>query len=552
MPTRNYNFVTFRPAGTDDRLHLTLEGDWTITGGFDADVNSATTKHTEIAKLPANPTYVSGAIEFWFTADPDAEPAEGEAAGEPDVVRDGYQIVDLVPDLVARAPGQTTAYIERYRLAFADHRQAFREPRGGRLMRGLVNSDQLPPGQLLTTQTLVGECLDAMGVPADLPTSLNAFPPPRNLQWLGAHAPSELAGLLARSGHAYCCSSQGLGYVVRVGVGDLPAIPAELLEEGVIAAASTRLPTKAIFTSFPNAVIRTFDEEIPTAPQVGRPKRPEWKYVVRNWDDYYKWVPIEVMLNDPEMEVRKGFPSVPPQHRPTISEDAFRVIRLASDRFDPRQCPVLREVIYPNGEIDAPHLIVDVAVQGRSGGWTNQEDVRINAETVDGSGNLLVFPRRIGGVTNGKAADFDPFFEPVPEETLKPSFSVEDWSKDKAEKIFAAYGYNVSGGGTAAMGNDTTQAHLQGFRPDTGVYCCDELQLVYLNDDDSNNDLLVADTTAMAGALAINNLQPRTYVVKGFYAIELTGRVNEIRYNQSEAKTVIIADGWSAASGGTL
>ncbi|HEY0007530.1 MAG TPA: hypothetical protein VGB55_02300, partial [Tepidisphaeraceae bacterium] len=279
MPTPLFNLVTYLPAGMSERLMLTLDGDWTIGGGSDADRNSAKIPYTERSKLPVSLVNVVGKIEFWGTSHPNAENAVA------DVVRDGIWLVDVALDAAGITPAGSTAQVAAYRLGFADHRQGFREPRGGRLLDGSGNPDPLGDATLVGNEALINACLSAMGVTAAVPNSVNDVEPPRNITWFGAHAPSELGRLLQRCGCVYCCHSTGLGYISKIGVGQLPNIPAGRKATDITVPGISRMPSKVVFFSAPNAVVRTFKE------LAANNVAPKWEFVVRDFTQSGKWVP---------------------------------------------------------------------------------------------------------------------------------------------------------------------------------------------------------------------------------------------------------------------
>jgi hypothetical protein len=408
------------------------------------------------------------------------------------------------------------------------------------LTAGVGNLDPLPPGQtLVNCQTLAAACLSAMGAGGSAPATMNAVSPPRQIEWLGAHAPSELARLLEHTGHVYCPHSSGLGVIQRLLTGGVPTIPADRVVSDITVPGVSRLPQIAIFISSPNAVIRTYNDQAATAPG--------WEFVAQNPANGYAWEALDVAAA--ETNVRNGFKDVAEKDRQLAHDQVFRCIRLKSDRFDRLQSPLLREVYLPDGTVDQPHLITTVAVQDpQSGAWLNRQ-TRLNAQTVDGTNNILVFDRRIGKVKDAdERADFDPFFLKIDAATLKPAYSVEDWQDGK--KVYAVYGFEISGGAAGAMSESAARSYLTGYRPDTGIFSAPELQCVWLNDDTSNESDLATAAQGMAQALLVEGLSPRTIHLKGYYPCEINGRVSEVSYSPESPATTITIDGWSCPSGG--
>src|SRR5262249_8400029 len=120
-----------------------------------------------------------------------------------------------------------------YRIFLADFREQFIEPRGGRVMNGLINTDGSASGVFYLNAALMQFCLDRMGISYNAPPSdVNAVEPPHNLKWLGNHAPTELAGLLDHAGAVFCPLMNGSGKIEMKGQGDVPEFaPASIAED---------------------------------------------------------------------------------------------------------------------------------------------------------------------------------------------------------------------------------------------------------------------------------------------------------------------------------
>jgi hypothetical protein len=534
--TRANSFVSFKVAGSGGaRIMLTLSGDWTISGGLAPDVNTATAPYTEVAKLGSNLNNVIGSIEFWSTETPfdDGDPT-------PDVVRNNIWLVDVKPAGLGKVGGTMRVY--EYALSFADHRIAFAEPRGGRLFKGRLNPDPLGDATLYTVEELMDMCRTAMGDTGGVPGTVNVAEPPRDVDWNGAHAPSELDRLLQLSGHVYAPQSNGFGAIVLVGSGSLPTIAEELRIYDVASLIADRRPGKLVFTSAPTAVTRSYNKDASSPPA--------WEWVIQDPDDGMRWKLIADLSFDALDQLHKGFPDVDEKHRKHVDEQLYRCIRLDVEKFPPLACAVLREVLLPDGTRDEPHIEAEIAIE--EDGTFTQRVRRLQASKVE-EGNVLVFEHRLGRLPSGVTAApaIDPVFVPLTAGQLKPTFSVEGYIESAGTKEFAAYGFSFVLGSFSTMSDSTARSHLTGFRPDTAVLCDADLRVVWLNDATSNVDEMRSRAESRAEPLLAGTGEARTIAAKTFVQVELSGRVSAIRYNQAECKTTIVVGGWAAPSGAT-
>jgi hypothetical protein len=137
----------------------------------------------------------------------------------------GVRLVDIEP-LEVRVPvGATAPRMTEYRLSFADGRERFVAPRGGRVRLGLVNpgpkaaeglgaaparQEEGDRGRDDAEPEMIRECLRAMGLPlTSAPRRLEAIDPPRDVKWFGNHAPTELAKLLEFCGCVFVANTKG-------------------------------------------------------------------------------------------------------------------------------------------------------------------------------------------------------------------------------------------------------------------------------------------------------------------------------------------------------
>lgn len=553
-----HNHVTFLPDGGSGRLRLTLDGEWTIRGGLAPELNTAVVPYGELAKLPTPVGLTRGVVEFWWSAD--------IGAGDPDVRLDGWWLVDVSPETVGRGPGDVADSVQAYRLAFADHRHAFVPPRGARLFDGELNPDPPIQGQAaLPNSELIRRALEAMNYvgappipPGVIPASVDAVPPMRGVVWDGEHAPTALDRLLGHVVHVYVPQADGTGRIVRPNTGLLPVIPPDRLASAVVASSIDRRPTKVVVTSAPTAVVRTFEQGFYGA--AGE----LWQFVVQDHADEMRWKPLGAVLGGTQAQAnfRQGLPNVPAEWRDHYMRQAYRCIRLDPARFPPRECSILREALRssdgtPGGP---PRLKLQVALQDLSAGtWVNREATLSPRSIVDGEG-VMVFDEYLGTVDpvppTQERPDLVPWFVAAPAASLQPTFSVEDWSQARGQKRYAAWGYTRQAGSLVPMDGGqidgpNAAAHLRGYRPDTCIYSAPELRVVVYGDTDGGNAAAMAEAAGQYAAelLADAGVARQDAVVKGFLAVDLSGRVSRISYSQRDASTSIEVDGWTVAGG---
>ncbi|MGN6728091.1 MAG: hypothetical protein ACTHLZ_19385, partial [Tepidisphaeraceae bacterium] len=543
MTQKAYNLVTFTTvvAGETVRIQLTLDGVWGIKGGVAADVNSATVPAYELDRLGPNLYGIIGTVDFWYSSSPDD-------IGAPDYSIANITIVNISRGEQGYVKGSDTYQVIDWHVSFADFRYAYAEPRGGRLVDGILNPDPLPDGvSLADCQSLANRCMAAMGAGGGAPASLSDIDPPRDLQWMGAHAATELGKLMQHTGHVYCPHSSGLGYVAKIGSSDLPTPPAERLELDIIAPCVDRRPSAAIYLTAPTPIISTCDKN------VSGDNAPTWEYVAQDPSDGLKWKPLASVpglggsLANAVKAVKNAFQDVDPKYQKKIGDQVFKCIRLKSSFATPLQAPLLREVIYQDQTTDKPFIEINAAVQEKaSGAWSNKT-VRLDAEAVESKDNVLTFKQRIGQVDPAEAADFDAYFKLIPENQLKPTYSMEAWDFDAGTKKFGCYGFTLSLGIVSPLDESTARSYLTGYRPNVAVYCCSEIREVGLN---GTPDYATPQAIAQkyAQSLLASTPNTRTLRVKGFYAAQISGRVSEIRLDPNQLHTEIVIDGWIAAS----
>ena len=223
MRTR-HRHITFQPDGTEAQqaLLLELESPWRMSCGIEPNLNSARVSYVEYAKLGDDPAK-TGSICFYFNGEAPASFTYSPSL--PDAKIEKISIVDVEPLRAGYDKQNVWRWLE-YRLVFADRRHLWKAPRGGMLNLGLVNLDAAAP--TMTTAQLVAKCLEAMGeTQLTLPEALTASVAPSNLDWNGAHSPTELARLLELAPVVLTLKANGGIAIERMGEGASVTIPAE-------------------------------------------------------------------------------------------------------------------------------------------------------------------------------------------------------------------------------------------------------------------------------------------------------------------------------------
>ena len=282
MTTPRFNFVRFVPSGLGEGegapvLRLSLESAWHLACGIEPDVNTAIVPAgdfeilrermaaREAAGDPARPpaALLTGAVEMRMAG-----------AGQADYRIAPITIVEAEPATIAPAlAGDLQRSARAYRVYLADMRHNWIAPRGGNLRIGLVNRRDDPDPRPNTR--LIEICLSLMGLagtagpPRYIDADLDLLPPVRDLDWRGAHAPTELWRICQELGATIAITSDGGVRVELEGRGPAPLVPAER-SLGALEPVVPLLPGSAL--SAPA-----------TAPPVGSPVK--WGKVAESWNN---------------------------------------------------------------------------------------------------------------------------------------------------------------------------------------------------------------------------------------------------------------------------
>lgn len=215
MGRRYFDSICLKRAGPsgDVRVFGRLDGEFVWTTGFSPGVLQLLVPRSEFSKLGGD--YTGGVdVEFYFRNDP--------AQQTPDFTLRDWSIWDAEEtDWGQDQASGATGVMER-RLTLLDFRRIYRRGQGGLLTVGILNETK-PSGNtptdpddpnrpLVSLYDAIVICLDAMQLQsliAYVPDGLRVLTAPRDLDWRGAHAPTELAKLLEMADLVFCPQADG-------------------------------------------------------------------------------------------------------------------------------------------------------------------------------------------------------------------------------------------------------------------------------------------------------------------------------------------------------
>jgi len=543
------SLVTFRPDAvknipTPVRLYLRLEGSFVLSGGLQPNINRVVTPYTEFDKLGRGAAFQDlGTIEFWFTRKP------GDY--KPDHAIANVRIVDGEVLGVGRVPGGTEFIATEVRLMLVDSRERIAEPRGGRLTKGLLNPpDIMLEGNLTPNSELVQICIDCINLPVEnrLGLEIDELPPPRELKWEGAHAPTELAKILERMSGCICPRSNGGIVLDRIGYaheGDVP--DSEGLPE-VRLPGSGRRGKIVVYTSAPYPVTNTAVIEGPdpdTWELVARESRgrdadgqPIWRWTrlnslsvaegniiakMRQWSELPSWLPGVVWT------------------------DVFHCIRLSKKAVDPATSPVWRVVRGSSGGFGNIQVEAKIAVRGQNGGYANATDfvtcqpllMHHDGETQEPVLEVAAWLCQVDAPSMNPISSA----RALAKGDLRVGLTYED--ADQTKKEFLAVAFERRGGKVEMLTTADTLTAVTKGGPDVVVLPDQSLRLYKVNGEPKNRDELNTKAKALAERYFSGDEEDyRIVVLPGFVAVEVSGMVNEVAWNQAELTTTIKVNGW--------
>jgi len=553
-------------------ITLKADGEFVWSCGLEPNVNRFLVPFTEFDKLGGNPDQ-TGTLNFYYTQDP------SQPGSKPDFSIKKMRIVDVAANQVgeckATPGGQSTFRVTEYVLFIADFREKLVAPRGGRLLDGLLNpgSDDVlyasPFPTQYDNQQLAEKALTAMGLdPNDVDSNLADFPPLRNLQWHGAHAPTELAKVLEHCNAVFCPQTSGNVSIELVGNGDLPQIPAGQQEYQIQLPGIDRRGKTVVFSSAPTAVVDTCT--LTGVDHASGGTNP-LVYVTRQSDDSY--APMGGSLAS-TIQAHGAYPS-----------DAYRALAVQPATFDPRLQPVLRRAFSSDSTAVKSGIQVQatIAVQAGDGSWSNQAQT-IAVTHVFSEGNILTLAQRLGQVssptptptpTPTPISDPDANFQEVPASgsgSLSVTLTMESVAPNPANNLlmvreffYSGWRRDVGSGNPTQLSDDDVNSALADPSQDVVVLHRPEMRLVrnqtaasgfpaskYSSGETDNSSDLNTRCQQLADRYLRGSGNPAKEIAcKGFVAAELSGQVAEIRIDQAAVRTVFKIMTWWLPSGQT-
>lgn len=558
MPDTFNNLILFVPDDDEAaRLHLKVEGQWTMRPGVKPSVFAATVAASDFAALKGK-LRRTGSVQFYFASDP----ALPEAGG-PDLIWKRIALVDVEPLRFGVVPPATEVGWYEYRLHFADRREAFAWPGGGALDFGEINKEPLSQSgtkdangrATRTLRQLVDLCLEAMGIKGELtaPHALSDMPRPMNLDWRGTKAPDELERLLADAGFCFLVKPDGTLAIEEIGAGVIPVPPKDRTIMDAPYPGIDRRGEIIVLGSEPNPVVNT---------RTYTGTAGDLEFMVLDADDQWKTIREASYFTAPgamsaEQTVRNRYQNIPLDFRQRVMNTLYRTIRV-NPAVNGGGIPVLRyrysrEVALQQIWFEA--MTVRPTVDGMWE-WTGQY-VPVAADMLMDSGRLIHLADRVGGLKDDKAKawDADADFRELKnyELRIQASWEVYDKQKDGTWRPrFFRVGFKQEPGTTGGFNvRRLTEGELATYlaTPGAKIIPRPELQLYQLEDADVNR----ADIEKLAYAMATRWLAgsgqaARQIMVAGFYPMALSGQVQEVTIVQDPPQSSCTINTWFFAN----
>ena len=574
MTTPRFNFVRFVPSGLGEGegapvLRLSLESAWHLACGIEPDVNTAIVPAgdfeilrermaaREAAGDPARPpaALLTGAVEMRMAG-----------AGQADYRIAPITIVEAEPATIAPAlAGDLQRSARAYRVYLADMRHNWIAPRGGNLRIGLVNRRDDPDPRPNTR--LIEICLSLMGLagtagpPRYIDADLDLLPPVRDLDWRGAHAPTELWRICQELGATIAITSDGGVRVELEGRGPAPLVPAERSLGALDLPGIDRRGKTVVFTSAPNNIAKRVT--------VSGPSASTWRFVLP--DLLGRWVPqaaAELWGEQTPIEAtRQDFAEVDQQYRGFLRDHAWRYIQL-NPEYHPY--PLLR-VVWGRPGNPAIEVKAKVAYFDEEAGlWTNHTAlVHLAAEYLHTDQRLLpgqrVNPsiirvsRPLLKVSREDSAELWPVAAELSEGDLSVIYMREEIEYDSEGQpavdedgqvipVYYNVGYIWEGGEPSKL----SESDLRNALSDPQTLVVPMPHWVPEHDGESlvNESAMEAEAEAQARRFLVGSGgKPRRIDVRGFCQVELSGIANRIEIDQHEPRTTVWLDVWASPLG---
>jgi hypothetical protein len=575
---QKFNYITFdfdpsAPAQLQDdgtsppsdatpvRIFLKADGEFVWSCGLEPNVNRFLVPFTEFDKLAGKPDR-TGTLNFWYSSDPNAA-----AGSKPDFTLKQMRVIDVAANQVGECKetpgGNSTFRVVEYVLFIADFRESIVPPRGGRLLDGILNAgsdDVLYPTPLATpvnNQQLAMRCLTAMGLdPNDVDNGLTTFPPLRNLQWHGAHAPTELAKVLEHTNSVLAPQTSGKASVVPVGKGDLPNVPQDRKEYQIKLPGIDRRGKTVIFSSAPTAAVDTY----------------QFSGIDQTFGGSSPMVWVKQQGDSSYAQLGNIVTNI--QNHSAYPPDAYRAIQIQPSQFDPRVQPILRRALSSDTTPKRSAIRVEatIAVQALNGAWSNQDTIVPVTHILEG--NVICLAQRVGQVSVANTGDGDGNFQEVPSSgfgSLSVKITMEAVAPSPSnpmlmvrEFFYSGWRRDVGSGSPTRLSDDEVNSALADPPQDLVIIHRPEMRLVrdqtaasnpaikYSSGEADNSLDLNSRCQQLADRYLRGSGNPAQEIAaKGFLQAELNGRLAEIRIDQAACRTVFKVMTWWLPSGQT-
>ncbi len=569
------NIVLFRvgslgkgptPVSYGAVLKLCVDGAWKLGCGVEPTVNSARVPWTEYDRLNGETGPITGQVEFWWTKMPGV-------GVEPDHVLNNVTLVEVEASEFGAVDAAGPRRAVEYRLYFADSRHWWLPPRGGHLsMQGIINA----PGDqyLAANSTLLATLLQALGVSENKiiidQEAVDELPVMRNLEWRAAHPQVELKKLLDELGLVLAPQADGVSFRVDVaGVGPVPTVPDERDLGTVPLPGIDRRGKCVVFTSAPIAQITTETLQGPdptTFEFVGQSDNGETSELV--------WRPLRLIGSWGIEDFRDNYARYGENVRSRLVGQAYRFVR-----FNPLKGYDLHRLVFENGEVRGGAIIVraKIAQYDDVGVVRNSDEfVEIPAtcmfkaqcrDTKDSRGNIVdgyiigVTPNLIRVQDDDGKGILDPIANAVElqfgEMEIRISYEslvhttgsnvpLEDVNGKLTTQYFRS-GYMLESGDIRKL-SDAELANAL-LDPDT-ITIRDERVLVVGGNGPSTRNTLEGEREALAWRwLRGSGDKPTRRSIIGFFPVELSGVVAEIKWSQADKRTDLETNNWYLPTG---
>jgi hypothetical protein len=545
-----FNFLRFRGQ------LVQLEGgtfDW--QAGFKPSVNRLRIKADGFEQLKSQGLQNENTLEFFCTNDLTA-----------DLRIERLRIVDVLVGAIT--VGVTGVRAVDYILIVSDFRETFQPPRGGVLGKGSVlnptpggaNSqqkvkDENPP---LSNREVISYVLGLMGVNAAhsaLPAGIDNLPPLRDRQWHGGSAATEAEKLFEEFGLVLCPQFNGTAKVYFIGEAPDPVeidVPNQIPNVSV----------PGIDRRGQAVVLKSVEAVVETISMTG-PREGSWQWMVQD-PQSDAWVRQEDVLATYGIDLRDvidGLTSKLPRFvmagLSRLRGQLFRFIGLEGSKSQETVYRLLY-TLRPPGTTSVkktsyftfgPKVEAKLArIDPQTKLWTNTPDRVVLTPRAQFHGWIMDLGEQVVQVTEPSESLWDSFAQLGPED-LKVTFSRQKRWADTSEPEYFTYGLRQElGRGVVLMDADECRAAMADTR--TVVLHRKDFRLIYDAEATSEQQqAMLAEMRARADAavrpwVAGSGEPPRQISAVGFRAVELSGKVAQVKWTQAPPRTDAHVQTW--------